>query len=101
MKAVSPDKDRSAVEVTYISKHGLWLLTKDEELFVSFNEFPQFQSASVSQIMNVERPHPDYLHWPNLGLNLPLQSIRRFPLISKQVRRDSFHRRAKTKIARR
>jgi hypothetical protein len=86
MKSISRGKDISGVEVTNISKHGLWLLTGDEELFVPFTEFPRFQDANVSRIMKVEWPNPDYLSWPDLHLDLALQSIRRFPLVSNKSR---------------
>jgi hypothetical protein len=46
MKAIFPIKGLSEVEVTNITKHGIWLLTKDHEIFVAFKEFPQFQDAS-------------------------------------------------------
>ena len=28
------------VEVTHISSHGIWLLTRDKELFLSYEDFP-------------------------------------------------------------
>ena len=49
-------KSTSGAEVTNISRHGFWLLVADEELFVSFKEFPWFKDASVSEILNVEWP---------------------------------------------
>jgi hypothetical protein len=76
----------SAVEVTNISKHGFWLLLDDRELFVSFSEFPWFQQAPVSAILNVQRPHADHLYWPDLDIDLAVESIERperFPLVSK------------------
>ena len=93
MKFMRRGKDNVAVIVTNISQHGVWLLTRDEELFVSFNEFPRFQKASVSQIMNVEWLEPHSLYWPNLQMDLALQSIRRFPLVSKEVRLAKYFRR--------
>ena len=54
----------SAAEVTNISRHGFWLLLDDEELFVPFEQFPWFRTATVEQITTVERPTPDHLYWP-------------------------------------
>lgn len=76
----------SPVEVTNISSHGLWLLLKDEELFLPFSEFPWFREAAVGKIMHVELPSPDHLYWPELDVDLAVESIRRpemFPLISR------------------
>ena len=76
----------SAVEVTHISKHGFWLLLKDEELFVSFEHFSWFRKATIDQISRVERPSADHLYWPDLDVDLSIESIRNpatFPLMAK------------------
>jgi hypothetical protein len=78
--------DTSMVEVTNISRHGLWVLVDEEELFLPFEEFPWFMEASVAAIMNVERLGDDLLHWPALDVDLTLGSIRhpeKYPLIAK------------------
>jgi uncharacterized protein DUF2442 len=79
----------SAVEVTNISKHGFWLLLANEELFVSFKEFPWFKGASISEILNIEWPQHHHLYWPDLDVDVSVESIRQpedFPLVSKRPR---------------
>jgi hypothetical protein len=94
MKAIFPIKGLSEVEVTNITKHGIWLLTKDHEIFVAFKEFPQFQDASVSKLMKVEQPNSSYLRWPDLDIDLPVESFRCFPIVSKKtLRSDRIKRR--------
>ncbi len=81
-----PGSVTSAVEVTNISKHGLWLLIDDQEHLLPFQEFPWFKTATVQAILNVERPTPTHLHWPELDVDLSLDSIahpERYPLTSK------------------
>lgn len=76
----------SAVEVTNISRHGFWVLLNDEELFLPFSEFPWFRDVAVAKILNVELPSRDHLYWPELDVDLAVQSIRhpdRFPLVSR------------------
>jgi hypothetical protein len=76
----------SEVEVTNVSKHGLWLLLGDEEVFLSFAEFPWFKSAPIGKVLNVERPQPHHLYWPELDVDLSVESVRhpeRFPLVAK------------------
>ena len=76
----------SAPEVTHVSKHGLWLLREDEELFLPFEKFPWFRQATIEQITHVEAPGPDHLYWPDLDIDLTVESIRHpeaFPLISR------------------
>ena len=74
----------SAPEVTHVSLHGLWLLLGDEELHLPFNAFPWFRQATIEQISAVQSPTPDHLYWPQLDIDLSVQSIRQpdaFPLI--------------------
>lgn len=76
----------SGAEVTNISGHGFWLLVDEKELFLPFEEFPWFKSAAVEAILNVERPRPEHLYWPDLDVDLTLDSIEhpeRYPLRSK------------------
>jgi len=42
------------VEVTNVSRHGLWLLIGDEELLLPFEHFPWFRDASIGKISVVE-----------------------------------------------
>jgi len=82
MKTIPHGKNISGVRVTNINKHGIWLLTRDHELFISFKEFPWFQDTTVRKLMNVEQLTPTFLHWPDLGIDLAVESVRCFPLIS-------------------
>ena len=75
-----------AVEVTHMSKHGFWLLLDDEELPIPFSDFPWFKSATIEQLCEIERPTENHLYWPELEMDLSVESIRKpenFPLISK------------------
>ncbi|MCZ6491869.1 MAG: DUF2442 domain-containing protein [Acidobacteria bacterium] len=86
MKSKARGASTSDAEVTNISKHGFWLLVGDKELFLSFREFPWFQGASVSAILNVEQPQPHHLYWPDLDVDLDVESIEhpeKFPLVAK------------------
>ena len=73
-------------EVTNVSRHGFWLLLGDEELAVPFAEFPWFKSATIEQLSDVQRPTLNHLYWPQLDVDLTVESIRQpaaFPLVSK------------------
>jgi hypothetical protein len=73
--------------VANISALGFWLFLGDRELFVPFREFPWFADASVSKILNVRRPQEDHLFWPDLDVDLSVESIEhpeRFPLIYRE-----------------
>ena len=47
----------SEVEVTNISAHGVCLLTGEEEIFLSYEDFPWFKEASVGKVLNVRETH--------------------------------------------
>ena len=80
-----PGAVTSEVEVTHVFKHGFWLLLGSEELLVPFAEFPWFRKATIEQISAVERPSENHLYWPQLHVDLSVESIRQpaaFPLMS-------------------
>jgi hypothetical protein len=76
----------SGIEVTNVSSHGLWLLADGRELFLSFDDFPWFKDAAVGSIIKVEQPAVGHFRWPDLDVDLSLESIEhpeRFPLKAK------------------
>ena len=76
----------SAPEVTHVSPHGFWLLVHEEELLLPFVQFPWFRRATIEQLTHVESPTPAHLYWPELDIDLSVESIKNpeaFPLVSK------------------
>ena len=85
MTSKMPGITISNLEVSNISKHGLWLIHGDQEYFLPYDQFPWFQDAPVKYIFNVEEPHPGHLYWPDLDVDLSLEIIQhpeQFPLQS-------------------
>lgn len=86
MKSAVPGRNISRVEATNVSGRGFWLLLEGRELFVPFEHFPWFADASIRQIMNVQLPALGHLYWPDLDVDLAVESIEhpeRFPLLSR------------------
>lgn len=86
MKSEKLGTATSAAEVTNISAQGFWLLVTGREWFLPFADFPWFREASVGKILNVEQPSSRHLYWPDLDIDLALESIEdpsTFPLISQ------------------
>ena len=86
MRSALPGKSISEVEVTNVSQHGFWLLVGRRELFLPFEKFPWFKDVPVGQLLRVEQPHPTHLYWPDLDVDLAVESIEfpeRFPLLSR------------------
>ena len=71
-------KHTLAVEVTNISSHGIWLITGDRELFISYDKFPWFQDVPIGKILNVEEPTPGHFYWPELDVDLGIAKPRRY-----------------------
>ena len=81
-----PGSGISEAEVTHVSKHGFWLLLGTEELLVPFAHFPWFRHATIDQISEVRWPTSDHLYWPQLDVDLSVESIRSpasFPPIAR------------------
>jgi hypothetical protein len=81
-----PDITPRQAEVTNISPRGLWLLIDERELFLPFSEYPWFKRAPVEAIVRLEQPHPGHLRWPDLDVDLSVDSIEhpeRYPLTAK------------------
>ena len=74
------------VEVTNISNHGLWVLTQNKELFLSYEHFPWFKNKTIDSITKVKSLGQGHLYWEDLDVDLSLEMIEhpeRFPLHAK------------------
>lgn len=79
----------SAPEVSNVSVNGFWLLLPDGEHFLPFADFPWFRDAPIGKLVNVTMPSEKHLHWPDLDIDLAVESIRhpeRLPLVSEAPR---------------
>ncbi len=86
MKSAALGQSISPVEVTNVSPHGFWLFVGERELFVPFEAFPWFRDASVREISNVQLPSAHHLYWPDLDIDLAVESIEhpeKYPLVSQ------------------
>ncbi|MFH0940118.1 MAG: DUF2442 domain-containing protein [Planctomycetota bacterium] len=86
MSSKTLGKSASLVEVTNISSHGLWLLTRDQEIFMSYKDFPWFKDAPIGKVLNVTEPTPDHFYWPDLDIDLNTDIIehpKMFPLTAE------------------
>lgn len=87
MKSAQRGRSTSVIEVTNVSPHGFWLLIEHQERFVPFQEFPWFRDATIGQLTNVEMPSPQHLYWPDLDVDLAVDSLDhpdRYPLVSRE-----------------
>ena len=86
MRSSALGSDTSAVEVTHVSSHGIWLFAHNEEFFMSYEDFPWFKKQSIDAVLNVEELSPDHYYWPVIDVDLTKEIIKnpdRFPLKAK------------------
>ena len=86
MRSAARGRSTSGAEVTTVTPQGFSLLVGRREVFVSFRDFPWFRDASIAQLLNVELPSAHHLYWPDLDIDLSVESVdnpRRFPLVWK------------------
>jgi hypothetical protein len=71
-------------EIQNISNHGIWILVGDKEFFMPFERFPWFLKATIQQIYNLEFFHGHHLHWPDLDVDIDVESLKNphlYPLV--------------------
>ena len=86
MKSETLGTNTSQVEVTQISKDGLWLMLRDKKHFLSFDHFPWFRTAPMAAVHNVKFLNEVHLYWPDLDIDLAVESIvqpEKYPLLAR------------------
>lgn len=86
MSSLARGKSTSAAEVTHVSSHGVWILVQDEELFMSYQDFPWFKEQPLKAVLAVQEAANGHLYWPEIDVDLTIDIIRnpeRFPLTAK------------------
>jgi hypothetical protein len=75
MSSLTIGKNISEVEIGNIDPYGIWLLIKDKEYFLPYNEYPWFENAKISEIFNVQLLHEKHLYWPELDIDLNINTL--------------------------
>ena len=63
-------------EIQNISHQGIWIFVNKQELFMPFTQFPWFLKATIEQIYNLEIFHQNHLYWPELDIDIDIESIK-------------------------
>lgn len=86
MRSSRVGESTSGLEVLNISKHGLWLYVEPTEYFLPFDDFPWFRNATIGAILNVCLTGADHLFWPDLDVDLHINSLKnpsKYPLVQR------------------
>ena len=65
----------SAVEVTNVSMHGIWLWQATGNSSLATKISLGSRNAPISKIVNVKEPTPDHFYWPDLDIDIGMQTI--------------------------
>jgi hypothetical protein len=71
------------VEVEQVSAQGIWLWVLGKEYFLAYENYPWFKDARLAEILNVSLFHGEHVHWPELDIDIELESLahpERYPL---------------------
>lgn len=86
MKMSSAALGKPILEVTNVSRHGIWLYWADREFFLPYEFYPWFKDAKVKDILDVRLESSEHLYWPELDVDLSLSILERpekYPLVSQ------------------
>jgi predicted nucleic acid-binding protein len=86
---------KTSIEIQNISSRGIWLLVGEKEYFLNYKDFHWFQNATVKQICNIVFEHGYHLHWPDLDVDLDInslevESVLRRKLNQKQITKQEY-----------
>ena len=86
MRSAMRGRRTSGAEVTTMTPQGFSVLVGRREYVLAFRDFPWFRDASIAQLTTVQLPSPHHLYWPELDVDLALESLEhpeRYPLVSR------------------
>ena len=75
MKSSTVGRSISRPEILNISASGVWLFVLGKEYFLPYTEYPWFKEAPVKAILNAHLLNRVHLHWPDLDIDLEVQSL--------------------------
>lgn len=87
-KSKTPGQNTLA-EVSHISPQGIWILVGEKEFFLPYSSYPWFADARLSEIHHLELIHGSHLRWPDLDVDLHLNTLgdpEGYPLIDRGVK---------------
>ena len=66
----------TSVSVLMINSQGMMLSVLGQDYFVSYNRVPWLRDARVSSALNVRMSGPNAIEWPELDVDLEIESLK-------------------------
>jgi hypothetical protein len=79
--------DNTSVSVLMINAQGIMVSVQGNDYFLSYNRIPWMKDATISSVLNVRMSGREAIEWPELDVDLELESLKhpeRYPLIMKR-----------------
>ena len=79
--------NNTSVSVLMINAQGIMISVGGQDFFLSYNRLPWLREASIKDVLNVQMCGADAVEWPNLDIDLEIDSLRhpeRYPLLIKR-----------------
>ena len=80
-------KQPTSVAVLMINVQGMLITVQGQDYFLSYNRVPWLRDARISSVLNVHMSGPRAIEWPDLDVDLEIESLRhpeRYPLVIKR-----------------
>ena len=77
----------TSVAVLMINAQGMLITVQGQDYFLSYNRVPWLRDARISSVLNVRMSGPRAIEWPDLDVDLEIESLRhpeRYPLVIKR-----------------
>ena len=81
----------TSASVLMINAQGIMLSVLGNDFVVSYNLIPWMQDAPIRSVLNVQMSGPEAIEWPDLDVDLEIDSLRhpeRYPLVIKRSQMD-------------
>lgn len=65
----------TTAEVTMINARGILLFVGGKEYYLSYDRYPWFRNAKVSDVLDVTMPDEESLRWDAIDVDLEIDSI--------------------------
>ena len=93
METTSKDNlQHTSVAVLMINAQGMLISVQGNDYFLSYNRVPWLRDARISSVLNVRMSGPRAIEWPELDVDLEVDSLRhpeRYPLVMKRTPLDA------------
>lgn len=66
----------TSVSVLMINAQGIMLSVLGHDYFLSYNRIPWMQDAPIRSVLNVQMSGPEAIEWPDLDVDLEIDSLR-------------------------